>query len=96
MSWLGATPFGGGWSVGCFLDQPFDALHKADLQLMHNQFDGIKVFLTVEAFSQIVIGIEASIKFVAQRAAKAQFSVGMTGYKRWQDFNNMTDGHLIA
>jgi len=96
MSWLGATPFGGGWSVGCFLDQPFDALHKADLQLMHNQFDGIKVFLTVEAFSQIVIGIEASIKFVAQRTAKTLLPTDMTGDKRWQDFNNVADGHLIA
>ena len=67
------------WSCFYAFFKPPDAIDKADLPLMHNQFDGIKILLAVKAPGKIMSGIDRGIKTAAYRAGKGKPAVCASG-----------------
>ena len=55
------------WSRLYAVFKPPDAVKKADLPLMHDQFDRIKIFSAVKAPGKIVSGIGRGVKTAAYR-----------------------------
>ena len=50
--------------------KPLDAVDKADLQLVHDQFDRVKILLAGKAPGKIMSGIEGSVKTAAYGTGK--------------------------
>ena len=62
--------------------EPLYTVDKTDLQLMHHDFDGVKVLPAVKAAGQIVPVIDGSIKSVTKWTGKTKFTVRVMGGKR--------------
>ena len=63
------------WSSLYAVFKPPDAVDKADLQMMHDQFDRIKILSAVKAPGKIVSGIDRGVKTAAYRAGKGKPAV---------------------
>jgi hypothetical protein len=53
------------WSWFYAVFKPPDGVDKADLALMHDQFDGVKILSALKAPGKIVSGIDRGIKTAA-------------------------------
>ena len=78
------------------LFEPFDTVDKVDLQLMHNDFNGIKILSTVKAAGQIMLSIDGCIRTVAHRTGKGQFSAAAVSGKRNKKLNDALYGDFIS
>lgn len=54
----------------CAAFQPFDAIDKVDLKLVHDKFNGVKFLPARSASCKIVNGIDGSVKTAAYGAGK--------------------------
>lgn len=70
----GLVPTSGGFLMSLYgrypVFKPFDTIDKADLKLVHDKFDGIKILPAGKASCKIMSGIDASVKTAAYGAGK--------------------------
>jgi len=76
--------------------KPFDTIDKADVELVHDKFDGIKILSAWKASGKIMRGIDGSFKTTAYGAGKGQIALFLLAVKAWQGFNNLLDGDPIS
>nr|WP_054701832.1 hypothetical protein [Desulfosarcina cetonica] len=74
--------------------QPFDTVDKADLQLVHDQFDGVEVPSARKASGKIVTGIDGCVRSTAYGADKSLAAV-LDGSTE-QVFYDPTNGDPVA
>jgi hypothetical protein len=82
------------WFYAVF--KPPDAVDKADLLLMHDQFNGVKILLTCKAPGEIVICIDGGVKAAACRASKGNSVVYAASRQLEQGFDNTGYGNPVA
>ena len=76
--------------------KPFDTVDKADIKLVHDQFDGVKVPLAGKASGKIVTGIDGRVQTTAYGAGKSPFGVAVLDGSTEQDFHDPVDGDPVA
>jgi len=84
------------WSSLYALFKPSDAVDEADLQMMHDQFDRIKILSAVKAPGKIVSGIDRGVKTAAYRTGKGHLGVCAAGRHFEQGLDNVGYGNPVA
>jgi hypothetical protein len=76
--------------------KPFDTVDKADLHLVHDQFDGVKVPSAGKASDKIVSGMDGRVQATAYGAGKSPFAAFVLDGSVKQDFHDPVDGDPVA
>jgi len=76
--------------------KPFDTVDKADLQLVHDQFDGVEVPPAGKASDKIVTGIDGRVQTATYRADKSLFGAFVLDRNAQQGFHDPVDGDPVA
>lgn len=78
------------------LHEPFDTVDKTNMALMHYEFNGVKILLTLKTSGQIMLGIDGRIGTVADGTVEGRRTVFVAGGNRKHGFNDAIYGDVIA